>query len=103
MVTRTQQPSPQTAPLPPSAPAAAQIVAEIPAGNALLGGRWHQLPQPFLAERRALVAAPRRPRTSLAARFALAAEDALSDVWGSFVERREVASNVTEAWAAWLN
>ena len=103
MVTRTQQPSPQTAPLPPSASAAAQVVAEIPTSNALLGGRWHHLPQPFLAERRALVAAPRRPRSGLSGRLALAAEDALGDVWGSFVERREVATDVIEAWASWLN
>ena len=28
---------------------------------------------------------------------------ALGDVWGSFVERREVATDVIEAWASWLN
>jgi len=78
-------------------------VAEVPRPNALLGGRWHQLAQPFVAERRAFVRAPKRIKPGLTARLALAAEDALCDVWGSFVERQEVASSVTEAWVAWLN
>lgn len=102
MVAKTPT-SPQQAPPPPAAPAAAQVVAEIPRPTALLGGRWHNLAQPFVAERRALVAAPRRARSGLTGRLALAAEDALCDIWGSFVERRDVSANVTDAWLAWLN
>jgi hypothetical protein len=56
-----------------------------------------------VAERRAFVRAPKRVKPGLTSRLALAAEDALCDIWGEFVERREVAASVTEAWVAWLN
>lgn len=102
MLTKTPTSTPVLPPPPPAA-ASAQIVAEILAPNALLGGHWRHHSLPYFAERRALVPAPKRVKAGLPARLALAAEDALCDLWGSLVERRDEAVMVTDAWAAWLN